>query len=249
MNPPAIPPVVVGPVAAPHAPARLAHGPDVFGNVLAVARPDGAHPADDNQGNAGKPAAIVAVAVATGLHAVDGQIASVNGSVLLLRPTTDSKGRHVVQSGDSFLAGDVIETGVASGSTLRYADGTTVRLYGNTQLTLSQAGRNRSLYLSTGAVDLRVQPLGGGSNLTVCTSYVEARVVGTDFRVMTDSNGSWVGVKAGRVDVVRSRANGEVVVLESGYFASAARGWPPTSMNDANWRSKCQLFTGSPKYQ
>jgi len=245
-------PFVVNPAAAPHAAARPMRGWELIGNIVALSRTDGSQPsAADNKDMAAPALAqtpAVAVAATTASHPDAGQVVSANGKVFLTRPTGDGKGRHVAQTGENFLPGDVIEAGPSSSILLRYADGSLVRLYSDTHLTLSQTDHNRSLFLASGAVDLRVQPLGAENNLTVCTAYIEARVVGTEFRVMTDSNGSWVGVKAGRVQVIRSRANGEMVLLEPGYFVSAAKGWPATPMQDTHWRNKCQTFTGSPRY-
>jgi hypothetical protein len=187
----------------------------------------------------------VAAAVMT---RVDGQIVSANGSVYLSRATPTGKSRHELLSGENFQAGDTLETGPLSGVFARYADGSTVRLHGNTSLTMNGAENSRNLWLGTGAIDLRVQPLGAGSNLVVTTPYVQARVLGTEFRVMSDDKGTWVGVRTGRVEVVRSGANGEVVQLNPGYFAASFRGWPPAPLSDPNWRSRCQQFTGSPKY-
>ena len=178
----------------------------------------------------------------------EGQFASVNGNVFMTRAAGAGKVQRAVQSGDSILSGDTIATGPLSGGTLRCRDGSFVRLYGNTQLTLNQMDRSRSMLLAGGAIDLRVQTLGPGNNFTVRTPYVEARVVGTEFRVMTDAKGSWVGVKTGRVEVVRSGANGEVVLVDPGCFASSYRGQPPASMADPGWRGKSQEMTGTTKY-
>ena len=188
-------------------------------------------------------------AVAAILPRANGQITSANGSVFLARVAGASKVRRAAQPGDNFLPGDTVETGPLSGGALRYTDGSTVRIYSDTQVTLNQTGNDRKLALASGALDLRVQPLAAGSILTVTTPHIEARVVGTEFRVLADDQGSWVGVKTGRVEVVRFRANNEVVQVDPGYFAASTRGWPPARMADPNWRGKCQTFTGSPKYQ
>ncbi|MEO5367210.1 MAG: FecR domain-containing protein [Magnetococcus sp. WYHC-3] len=193
-----------------------------------------------------KPAAVAVVVASSPLG---GRIASIGGSVYLTRLVSGGASRRLIQQmGEVIMSDDVIETGPSSSTVLRYEDGTLIRLYARTQVTLRQAGGTRNLQVGSGAVDLRVQPLGQGSNLVVRTAHVEVRVVGTEFRVITDSTGSWVGVKAGQVEVVRMRANGEVVLLEPGYFASAARGSAPVSTEDATWRGKCQVFTGSSKY-
>jgi hypothetical protein len=194
------------------------------------------------------PAVSAVAAAAVVRQPVEGQISGVMGNVYITRLAAGKRVRATAQPGIGFQPGDLIESGPSSGSFLRYADGSTVRLYSNTQLTLGRAGSTRDLTLTSGAVDLQVQPMRSGSNLIVRTAFVDARVVGTEFRVMTDAKGSWVGVRGGRVEVVRTRANGEVVLLEPGYFASSVRGWPPTAMSDPNWRNKCQLFTGNPRY-
>jgi hypothetical protein len=230
-------------------PAAPMHVRNIPGNVVAMALPDGgrANVTAPSVATATNVTAVAAVAAASPRS--DGQFASANGNIFLTRLAgANNKARHVVQSGELFMPGDVIETGPSSGGTLQYTDGSAVRLYSNTQLTLGQTDNSRNLLLASGAIDLRVQSQEAGHNLIVHTSYIEARVVGTEFRVMTDGSGSWVGVKAGRVEVVRLRANGEVVRLEPGYYASSSRGWPPLAISDPNWRSKCQAFTGSSKY-
>ena len=227
-------------------------------NVVASVRPGADavpnvfQPADGNE----KKAPVVAAAVPAGSRkpaavavAAFGQVIAVNGKATVLRPTEESKGRQITQSGENIQSGDVLETGPQSSITLRLAEGPLVRLYGETRLTLNQADHSTSLFLAAGAVDLRVQTLVAGSSFSLSTSYVEARVLaGAEFRVMSDGNGSWVGVRLGRVQMVRSRANGEVVVLEPGYFAAAARGLSPASTLDPVWRSKCLEFTGTGKY-
>jgi hypothetical protein len=248
-------PSAVVQVAAPRFPAAPNPAGARAGNIVALARPAGAGPDGNRAGVAILPAsasmssAVVAV-VAAVRRKSDGNFTSASGKILLIQAMGSSKDRHAVQAGDKFLAGDAIETGPSSGGTLRYADGATVRLYSDTHLALSQTDHNRTLSLASGAVDLQVPSQGAGGNFTVRTSYVEARGgAGTAFRVLADGSGSWVGVKAGRVEVARFRDNGEVVLLEPGYCASAARGGAPASMLDPNWRNKCQALTGSPRYQ
>lgn len=238
---PASPLAAVGDVPQPE--KQQGPGSEASGNHVAMA-PTVTTSSSEN-GSTSAPT----VAVAAAVHPkASGQIASASGNVFLTRGAGPGKVRLAAQSGDSLLSGDMIETGPLSGSVLRYGDALAVRLYSSTQLTLNQSEHGSNLLLSDGAVDLRVQKLNPGNNLVVSTPYVEARVVGTEFRVLTDSTGSWVGVKTGRVEVVRFRANGEVVLVDSGYFAASYRGWPPSSMADSVWRSKCQSMTGSPKY-
>ncbi|MFZ4395913.1 MAG: FecR family protein [Kiritimatiellia bacterium] len=216
---------------------------DFNGNAVAAVRP-----ASELSGKAvlnGAATRPVAVSVSS---PTDGRVASVAGTAYLTRLSITGGARNQVQAGAVFLPGDVIATGPASGMTLQYVDGSMIRLYSNTQLTMNRIDQGRDLMLSAGAIDLRVKPLGQGTNLVVHTAHVDARVVGTEFRVMTDTSGSWVGVKTGRVELVRTRANGEVVLLDTGYFAASSRGGSPVSISDANWRGKCNAFTGNSKY-
>ena len=267
VNPPAPHPMLAeaGVSTRPVAPSQ--HNVAVAPTLVAVARPEGAHPVEGNPASsvaassvapaadpaadpvlaAVKPAAVVKPAVVAAAAATYGAIVSANGKVFLTR-AADGTGMHPVQNGEGFQPGDQIEAGPLSGLTLRYADGSMVHLYSDTHLAINQTDQSRILFLSSGAIDLRVQPMRPGNNLVVATSYIEARVVGTEFRVMTDGNWSWVGVKSGRVQVVRSRANGEVVMLEPGYYASATKGWPSAPVLDPVWRSKCQVFTGTSRY-
>jgi len=222
---------------------------ELYGMPIAMARPANDQPGNPVPNGADATASAAATPAVVAANAQpEVRIANLAGNVYLTRLSNARNARRLVQSGDAFLSGDTIETDSSSSGTLRYEDGTLVRFYTKTRLTLSSKDQTRSLQLASGAIDLRVQPLGQGSNLVVRTPYLDARVVGTEFRVMTDGSGSWVGVKAGRVEVVRTRANGEVVLLEPGYFASATRGWPPVTTADPNWLGKCKAFTGSPKY-
>lgn len=216
---------------------------DFNGNAVAAVRPAMEQPGKAVVSGAATRPAAVSISSMT-----DGRVASVAGNAYLTRLSTAGGARNQVQSGAAFLPGDVIATGPSSGMTLQYADGTMIRLYANTQLTMNRNAQGRNLMLAAGAIDLRVKPLGQGTNLVVHTAHVDARVVGTEFRVMTDTSGSWVGVRTGRVELVRTRANGEVVLLDTGYFAASSRGGSPAPISDASWIGKCNAFTGNPKY-
>lgn len=247
------PTVIRHPTPAGKAEKPLPHGNslhrnELYGKALAMTQPSNGQTANTTPDEpVTKPAAVAAAAVAARSDQ-DGRISSLSGDVYLTRMSAAGSARRKLMMETAFLAGDLIETGPSSSSLLRYEDGSMVRLYAKTRLTLSNNGKSRNLQLAAGAIDLRVQPQSQGSNLVVRTAYVEVRVVGTEFRVITDGSGSWVGVKDGRVEVVRTRANGEVVKLEPGYFTSAIRGFPPVSTKDTNWRGKCQVYTGSPTY-
>ena len=245
-------PSAVAQFVAPRFPASFNPAGGRGESVVVLTRPAGV----DSEGNHANGAASFAVASVSSAVAVvtavrrksDGIFVSASGKILLTRVRRSARNRRAVQAGDSFLPGDVIETGPFSGGTLRYADGATVRLYSDTHLALGPTDRNRTLFLASGAVDLQALSQGSGGTFTVRTSSVEARGAGLIFAYWLTA-ASWVGVKAGRVSVSRFGTDGETVLLDSGTFASAVHGEAPASMLNSSWRSKCQAFTGSPRYQ
>jgi ferric-dicitrate binding protein FerR (iron transport regulator) len=205
--------------------------------------------------------------IAAGTRPPDGTVLAAAGAVTL-RDGVEGQKTNVlrwVRPGDGFHLGESFWTGPGSAASLRYADGSVLRLRGNTRLQLARTGGNRAVHLADGAVSLQLQPCGPHSHFSVRTPYLDARVESrlrfTAFQVLADGDTSWIGVQTGVVEAVqialppgaaaRSASDGPaampVVRLHAGECAAVAAGYPFGRMSTANpaWRGRA---TGSRTY-
>jgi hypothetical protein len=143
-----------------------------------------------------------------------GQIAAVKGKVSLIR------GQNVpvlLHQRDEVQAGDSILTDAKSSATMRFRDGSTVRIFPNSHVELrSELGKWRELlHVLLGNVRVQIEKLSGRPNpkvITTPTAIIAVR--GTIFAVAVAQNGdTQVGVENGLVTVASQlRPEKEVLV-------------------------------------
>ncbi len=123
----------------------------------------------------------------------------------------------------------VVTRGPRSGATLRFADGTTVDLGGETMIyRVQQSSRpapaGRSLFLALGSLSARVAPQPSGAPMVVDTPHARMTVRGTRFTLGVDGAASRLEVREGRVEMARE---GRRVDVSAGRFAVAGDPPPP----------------------
>ena len=90
--------------------------------------------------------------------------------------------RQSLRTGDRIGGGQLVLDGGSATATLRFADGTTLTLTGDTELTVSDDGQKR-LRLGRGLLSANVQPQPAQRPLLIRTSTAELKVLGTVFTV------------------------------------------------------------------
>lgn len=110
----------------------------------------------------------------------------------------------VVQEGEVFTEGDRLVTGDRSSLHLVLADGSSVALGQDSELSLDETGSGANgsvtlLTLARGLLDAMVQKLKLGSSFEISTPYAVAAVKGTDFEVSDSAGASSVTVNQGVV--------------------------------------------------
>jgi hypothetical protein len=149
------------------------------------------------------------------------RITELNGSV---RWTGD--GGLVVPAldvGDS-LRGGTLETLVAdSWADLRFRDGSTVTVSGQSMLTISER-RQKELHLRVGSLSASVVPQPGGRPMLIHTPTARLEVLGTQLNVEAELSSTTLSVNEGRVRVTRL-ADGRIAEVEAEHqvVASADR--------------------------
>ncbi len=132
----------------------------------------------------------------------------------------DSHGAVRSSSPDKTLrANDTVSVDDAASVTVLYKDGSRLTLHQNTQLRLADT-RNKTVILETGAIRVDASPQPRALPLLVETLHGHATVLGTSFRVRTDSNRTQLSVFEGKVRF--DGANGHSLVLQAGQFLNAS---------------------------
>ena len=111
-----------------------------------------------------------------------------------------------VELGQLFVEGDRLVTKEESSLQLVLADGSSLALGPNSELSISKMGKggpeSHSLFeLARGAVNAMVEKLGVNSAFEVHTAYAVAAVKGTQFEVTADESESAVTVQEGTVEM------------------------------------------------
>ena len=154
----------------------------------------------------------------------------------------------VVSSGTVVHAGATIALATNASACFAFMDGSLLRLYQGTVLVLKQTATGASVELQRGAVDASIRPQPANHMLVMHTSFMQAEIVGTEFRLMANSKSAWLGVRKGEVRVTRE-ADGKKVSLADGNYAAVAPNWPFMRMNARVcplWKSVCQKAVGTP---
>lgn len=160
--------------------------------------------------------------------------------------------QRVLADGERLSAGQFVLEGGSASATLRFADGTTLGLSGDSELAVGEDG-SKHLHLSHGALSADVRPQPAAHPLLVRTDTAELVVVGTLFTVTSTTAQTALEVEHGMVRLQRL-ADGQSVevaaqqrVVASLDVASALRctahARPPTSWTldlahqpPAHWR-------------
>ncbi len=133
---------------------------------------------------------------------------------------SDDSGAHRdLAGGEGLSTGQLALDGASASARLRFADGSTVVLAGDTVVALAGAGQ-KLLRLVHGALSADVQPQPAGRPMLVRTGTAELRVIGTRFTVTTDAERTTLEVEHGRVRLERL-ADGQAVEVAARQSAVA----------------------------
>jgi ferric-dicitrate binding protein FerR (iron transport regulator) len=141
----------------------------------------------------------------------------INGGTLTW---SDGSHRQVLAGGESIGAGQLTLEGASASATLRFADGSTITLSGDSEVAASEDGQKR-LQLHNGALTADVTPQPAGKPLLVRTGTAELQVVGTRFTVTTDASQTALDVEHGLVRLERL-ADGQQVEVGALQSATAS---------------------------
>jgi ferric-dicitrate binding protein FerR (iron transport regulator) len=176
-----------------------------------------------------------------------GHLVELNGNVRICEGNSENP-ILVVSSGTVVHAGATIALATNASACFAFLDGSELRLYQDTVLVLKQSSTGPSVELQHGAVDASIRPQPANHMLVMHTSFMQAEIVGTEFRLMADSKSAWLGVRKGEVRVTRE-ADGKKVNLADGNYAAVAPKWPFMRMNARVcpvWKSVCRQAAGTP---
>jgi ferric-dicitrate binding protein FerR (iron transport regulator) len=178
---------------------------------------------------------------------VSGKLLEVSGDVGVAQSGGGLDYRPLV-AGDQVILGQCLMAGKAARAVVELTDTSRLTVYRDSWLTV-EASEGWALRLERGGVDVEAAAQGQGRVLQVATAHLTAEVKGTAFRVLTDANSSWVGVRSGQVRVVSTAAR-KPVILTPGRYAAVAPGWPFQLMDGRcpYWRGQCQAKTGDSEY-
>lgn len=158
-------------------------------------------------------------------------VVAVSGSV---RVTPSGEAGRALQAGESLHAGTRLEAAANSSATLRFADGSTLRVQPGAQLELDTVSvyagggmADTRLRLQQGRVEIGANPRRApGSRLQVITPSAVAAVRGTQFRVGADARLTRQETLEGEVVF---DASGARVAVAAGQGSVAEAGKPPSA--------------------
>ena len=168
-------------------------------------------------------AAVVLMAGAAALWFLQGPVSEVvtleqiSGAVTL---STDSgPAQNGLQSGATMRAGTLSVEGSTSSAHLRFIDGTSLTLSGESELALTGETQKR-MTLRRGSLNADVRTQKPGQPMRILTSTAEIEVVGTRFQLSTNSGSTTLSVESGHVRM-RRLADGSVVDVRQGEMSLA----------------------------
>jgi ferric-dicitrate binding protein FerR (iron transport regulator) len=149
-------------------------------------------------------------------------------------------------AGAAVRLGDAVAVGTNSAATVRFGDGSQLRLYARTRLAFDRWNGGKRLEMAGGALDAVVVPQPTNAPMVVETPFAVARVQGTQFRLLSDRASTWLGVREGRVVMVR-KADQRAVAVVPQYYAVVGQGVPFGLLSNQcpYWRGRCTAMTGS----
>jgi ferric-dicitrate binding protein FerR (iron transport regulator) len=144
-------------------------------------------------------------------------IQTVERQVFALTPA----GRVAARAGDAIAPGHGLET--ADGrAVVAFPDGTRVDLGPATRVRAFADRQGKEIDLRRGALDADVARQAAGRPMVVTTPHGEARVLGTQLRLVVDGDRTRLEVREGKVRL--TRADGKFAEVAAGAFAVAAAG-------------------------
>lgn len=177
-------------------------------------------------------AAILALALFSGLVALMHHPTPRRAAASIAQLTTDRgsvsitrAGREETITGDAPLStGDRISVGSASLASIRYEDGTLLRLEGNTQLTLEGDDLQR-IALAEGRIQAAVTPRGNREPMQLITALAQLTVHGTRFLLDAEPGATRLDVAEGLVQMAHTRRDSDMDI-GAGQFAVAVSDAP-----------------------
>ncbi len=190
-------------------------------------------------------------------------VSQISGEVGIIRgensPTWLSP-EEIERSPIQLNPGDQLVTGRRSSATLTLSDQTVIRMRPQTEVALSDDGRNR-IILPSGSIRATVAPQSPGHPLMFATSNSEVLVLGTELELLTSGERSAVAVMEGSVQVTRTSDNATttlssgkfVSILQSGEFSVVSWPQPPSKWSldfehglPSGWRGR-KVAVGLPE--
>ena len=196
-----------------------------------------------------RPLAMVAVSAAMAVAEAPevGRLTDVQGEVQLIRLGREAAER-VTQADTRVRKGDALALGADGSAKILCVDGSELQVCRQSRIAFDQSPTGLEVELAYGALDLKVTPQSLGVCVAAPASSIRPAAAGTQFRLMADAKGAWVGVREGEVEVTRV-VDGQKVTLKPGNYAAVTQGWPFARM-DARvcpvWKSVCQQAAGNP---
>jgi ferric-dicitrate binding protein FerR (iron transport regulator) len=175
-----------------------------------------------------------------------GRLMAMSGDVRM-GPAGGGERAIAAAAGAEVHPGDTVITATNASAQFAYADGSTLQIYRGSALVLGRSDLGPTLELRSGAMDASIRKQPDGQHLRILGNFLHADIVGTEFRLMSDSKSVWLGVRKGEVAVTRV-ADGQKVSLGTGNYAAVSPQWPYMRM-DARvcpvWKSICRQATDS----
>ncbi len=130
------------------------------------------------------------------------------------------------RAGLAVHAGDGLETrGRASAATVKYVEGTRIDLGPETKVEAFLERSGKRVLVASGTLTAQVQPQPRGRPMVLATPHAEITVLGTQFAVTVEAEGTRVDVLEGRVRFTRS-ADQRSMEVPAGRSVTAGKGIP-----------------------
>jgi ferric-dicitrate binding protein FerR (iron transport regulator) len=125
-------------------------------------------------------------------------------------------------AGLTMAAGDRLRVAPGGYAAMHYADGTTLRIAGGTEVSIPDATGGIRVTLLRGRLDAEVSPQRSGHPAIITTSDAEVTVLGTVLAVTSQDGESMTEVTRGTVSMLRLADRASVAVT-AGFYAVSAR--------------------------